>query len=701
MTNNILFKDCFRLVKPTEEQLKIFRDSDVSAAGRRALHVWLEATHSAIINRNNRVYIPSRMRDGAANFLKGKKAPILKHHDTDSDPVGKIVSAEYIDTIPQELTNDPNIAVLLDSEAPIRKQVRTIATLMRNKSFQDENWRGLGYLKVGAVIIDPTTIDQIESGLFDAVSVGFGSNHDFCSICFADWLDSADGICEHIPGKIYKDEESGVERRCQLIPGDMLLRETSLVNFDADPFTSIMIGGMDSVSINEEVRSSLIDKRVFPSQMTWEVRDSEEAAEMKIDLKDGASIELNDEESKIFEEFKKHRPEAEVTVLADYAKKVAVLRQEDGKFPLQDEAELDEGTYLLYSLEDLETDGKELDADAIYADMEQEFAAMVKEGLLKEEVLKDAVLNAEQRKKLGDKTFCGPNRSFPVPDCAHVTAARRLIGRYKGPGSKATILACVSRKAKALGCGSSSSDSAPPAEAPLEVPPTAYGDMTEEELRGLFHAIEKVMVDRNLTVKRECSECATHLKNLEEAQKTNKEIEDKLTDAQNVVVTLRDELRHEFSSHKMLIDEYITLGLELKATKANYGAVLSVASGQKDKLDEAKAEFLKAEDFDTMYKTFVDSVDLDKILAKMNDGTAKKPEGTVADPTISNMQDSGGKFSKLDATSKNLILRMKEMIADDKIVEARELFKRMTSLEVLSDQITWDDIISQTSGGGE
>lgn len=38
------------------------------------------------------------------------------------------------------------------------------------------------------------------------------------------------------------------------------------------------------------------------------------------------------------------------------------------------------------------------------------------------------------------------------PDCAHVIAARRLIGRYKGPGDKSRILSCVSSKAKKLGC---------------------------------------------------------------------------------------------------------------------------------------------------------------------------------------------------------------------------------------------------------
>ena len=73
-----------------------------------------------------------------------------------------------------------------------------------------------------------------------------------------------------------------------------------------------------------------------------------------------------------------------------------------------------------------------------------------------DEQLEDAKLSTEKRKKLKKGTFCGPDRSFPVPDCAHVTAARRLIGRAKGlsASQKASILSCVSGKAKKLGCKS-------------------------------------------------------------------------------------------------------------------------------------------------------------------------------------------------------------------------------------------------------
>ncbi len=61
-------------------------------------------------------------------------------------------------------------------------------------------------------------------------------------------------------------------------------------------------------------------------------------------------------------------------------------------------------------------------------------------------------LSSAERKKLKASQFCGPDRSFPVNDCDHVIAARRMIDRYKGEGSKERIMACVERKAKKMTC---------------------------------------------------------------------------------------------------------------------------------------------------------------------------------------------------------------------------------------------------------
>src|SRR5208282_4341143 len=120
-------------------------------------------------------------------------------------------------------------------------------------------------------------------------------------------------------------------------------------------------------------------------------------------------------------------------------------------------------SYQDWKLEDIpeEERSQYSDPEKHYAELAAELDAMKAEGELTDAQLTDAKLSSEKRKSLKGSAFCGPGRSFPVPDCAHVTAARRLIGRYKGEGTKSKILACVSRKAKALGCESKKKDADP------------------------------------------------------------------------------------------------------------------------------------------------------------------------------------------------------------------------------------------------
>ena len=62
-------------------------------------------------------------------------------------------------------------------------------------------------------------------------------------------------------------------------------------------------------------------------------------------------------------------------------------------------------------------------------------------------------LTTKDRKKLKSTTFCGPNRSFPVPDCQHVATAKAYLKRSKfSQATKKRIAACINRKSKALGC---------------------------------------------------------------------------------------------------------------------------------------------------------------------------------------------------------------------------------------------------------
>lgn len=63
-------------------------------------------------------------------------------------------------------------------------------------------------------------------------------------------------------------------------------------------------------------------------------------------------------------------------------------------------------------------------------------------------------LTTKDRKSLKSSTFCGPGRSFPVPDCKHVATAKAYLDRSKfSKSTKQKIAACINRKAKSLGCG--------------------------------------------------------------------------------------------------------------------------------------------------------------------------------------------------------------------------------------------------------
>lgn len=65
-------------------------------------------------------------------------------------------------------------------------------------------------------------------------------------------------------------------------------------------------------------------------------------------------------------------------------------------------------------------------------------------------------LTNKDRKKLKQNVYCGPNRSFPIPDCKHVAVAKAYLGRSKfSQNTKKKIAACINRKAKSLGCNTS------------------------------------------------------------------------------------------------------------------------------------------------------------------------------------------------------------------------------------------------------
>ena len=78
-------------------------------------------------------------------------------------------------------------------------------------------------------------------------------------------------------------------------------------------------------------------------------------------------------------------------------------------------------------------------------------------------LLEDKTLTAAERNRLKESTFCGPERSYPVPDRTHAIAALSRAKQYTSGAEYTKIKNCVCKKSKANGwdlpaCGEDSSE---------------------------------------------------------------------------------------------------------------------------------------------------------------------------------------------------------------------------------------------------
>jgi len=692
-----IFSDYFKVNKPAEKDIadweasrKEFSDSSV----KKGLRVTLEATHSGMINKNNRLYVPILMKEGVKTWTtkRNKPAKILKHHDALSDPIGVVRDAKYIDTVPPETKDDPDVQILLDKSAELEDQVEAINRLVKSGKVNKPDWRGLGYTQLQADIYDEDAIEKILDGRLDSVSTSFRPKRAICTVCKQDVMQTFFG-CGHTPGQLYDPPDADEEDRkknnkifCMWIPDEHNNQECSFVTFDADPITSVTV---EEDGVPVELPDGLCDCEADDTCCSYKMTFSDSAKPKKPAEPKPETITLSEDEQKVFDIVKEYRPEAKEEDLKALAKKIFALRK-DGKYPDQEKAELDDKTAILYALEDIETEGQEVDGEAVAEDMKTELKKMLEEKLITQEEYDeaDAKLSTKARKKLSGSTFCGPNRSFPVPDCAHVVAARRLIGRYKGPGNKSSILACVARKAKALGCPSGKPKKKDKEDYVL--PSCADLDLIEnQDLKAFYGLVETKMKEREL-LDSSCESCA------ELTDKLDKE-EANHAKTQTVIDVLRDELRFHQKDYEQQVDEYIKLGSDLEAMKITYLGTLAVLSGKYKNLDEAE-EAIRGDNLDEQWTVITSDFDIEKARGRLNDGMARNPNDTVDNPGVGTDGDNTQK-PQLSVQGYVAAQRIVGLLKKKKEPEAHQLFDKMKSLKVFSEETTFEDVSAVKPAG--
>lgn len=504
----------FKPKEVMENKRHLFECKDAASPTGSSLLVKVAATHAGIVNSNSRFYRPDRMQDAAHQWMppeegKGYPKPVLFEHDQKGDVLGRVRTARYIDESYKWVPDFPTIKDSVfykvgDKKVDLFKSVDWIVdNLMGQKDYS-----GLGYIELGLNVTNPEAISKVLRDEYLTVSVGFKTDSAFCSVCHTDW--AKDDKCDHRPGSM--DEESG--RPAFLICGDFQYEEISFVNFPADPFAGKIAKDALKDSLSRKFFMGLShDKQqayaaasgmsMSDAVMDYDIQHVEDTVATVYDLSKTDSQTAFEKEMQdsaltagraveLKQNLQDWKPEAE----ADKTKKRSLMSTLNAKIKKNGwtgvdattAAQTDEEKEMQAAInpdtkKDCGCDGKskddcncevdwtkvELTADekaffddeeGLYAELVIEMDAALAAGELKDEQMKDAKLSTEARKKLGGSTFCGPNRSFPVPDCAHVTAARRLIGRAKvGDSTKSKILACVSRKASSMGCGGAKKDS--------------------------------------------------------------------------------------------------------------------------------------------------------------------------------------------------------------------------------------------------
>jgi hypothetical protein len=270
------------------------QDSDIQKlkdAGKvTKLKVKIEATHSGIVNKNFFFYTPAGMSDGADSFIEPYNKPVHLNHETDTDPVGRVIGSKYIDYADLK---GGTIDTIKDTTSP-SEIVEEVALFVKGNEFNDSSYKGLGHIELIAEITDEEAIEKILDKRYLTVSIGGNVDSAICSVCGTD-QQAEDSECEHWRGETYDGKTAF------LIGGLMDFSEVSYVSTPAD--TNAVSEVVNDSNESEYIRHTLeildyeVDKGEHPIMKKKLAEILKQANLVKDSLKNLGleSLALNDE----------------------------------------------------------------------------------------------------------------------------------------------------------------------------------------------------------------------------------------------------------------------------------------------------------------------------------------------------------------------------------------------------------------------
>ena len=663
----------------------------------KALQVSIAATHSGIITRNNGFYLPEKMKEGTKSWLQDYGKPILLHHKDHDDNIGRVIGATYQDTSGSVIKKFDGLSVrnsagktigtvnsalikdFCNGGMPYGQQVDVVRSILRDTLLEDNGYEGLGYIKLVANIADPTAIQKLLDGRYLTGSVGATTNKAVCSVCRTDWTEG--GPCEHKPGAIYDSA------KCFIIAGALSYDEYSFVNVPADRHSGVLQLHYNGITDNVEIANE--NGRIYEVQLGFPQYDSVTKEEEGMTQKNTKKVEETTETNLEIKDSTTPAPDAEqmtdgaqenvtdsATSATEESTDETIVNVQDAsdngdestnKTDIKDTTESDEDflTRIFDSKESLSDEDDERAYSMLWNEVEDLFKGdtVILEALGVEK-LEDAKLSAERRKSLTKSQFCGPNRSFPVPDCAHVTAAKRLLNRAKlSEAAKADVLSCVNRKSKAMGCSDNSNKS--------DSVKTQDNMNHARMLRGLLSVLEEDHYYSNESVLDEDEKgmLQAAIKRLaglvgkdsfinavvsSEIMRNEEALLDEIVKHEETIGDLRERLDATQKEYHLLFEDMSNLQDALVEEKASSRKIkeshLSTLITLKDSsVTEHDFTSLSDSELDLKVKDTNESIDMVKITDKLGDGMSRIPSESVEDPN--KIQDNKNQNNKVNVAT--------------------------------------------------
>ena len=498
-----VFHDTVRgTVHAVDDRFAQVKDA-ISTSNAPSLLVRIAATHAALKTSNKGFYLPERMRDGTGSFLTPYRKPVLTHHDDFKDPIGRVVSARYVDLSTRYPINDTELQRLSQGGLEGKDLQSAVQYILNNFDDRDD-YEGLGYIELVAEISDQESMDKVLDQRYLTVSTAHSTDKAMCSVCLQDWV--ADGMCDHEPGDSYE----GVH--AVLLPGQHIYSEVSFVNKPADRAArtvDIVEGDANrrryDGDYDEDVRD--VNMALFckgpacifdlASEAQISLQDNEGPLEEVIDLMSDKTREqevlslltaaLEDTSKDLPEELVKDEEslklahslltidccdgdepakldgKAEVSQkLRDKAGEMEI-ELEDNEVELQIKADKEAADAAAAAADGDQTtdpEGQTGDADEENKDADQELLDL-KDILdleksyekMKEHLEEDKHLNEETLGLLKTSDFAHPKgKAFPMHDCEHIDAALKVLEGYDAPGIKDAIVEALDRRKKSIKC---------------------------------------------------------------------------------------------------------------------------------------------------------------------------------------------------------------------------------------------------------